>query len=384
MHTVVVGGGILGLASAYYLRQRGVDVNLLEKSSLGAGSTDRANGGIRAQFSSPVSAKLSLESMAVWERFEETFGVDIGYRRPGYLFLAREDATAEQFKQNVARQRRVGVDARFLGPSKAEERCPELCADEFVGAAYSPDDGIADPHLALQGFAQAAMEAGVDVQTRTEVVDVLQDADGTVTGVRTKSEHIDADFVVNAAGPWASRIGRMAGLDLPVSPKRRKLAVVDPETPVPEVIPLTIDADRGVHFRPERDGRAVCGGHFDDEDPDHDPDGFREKASLEWAATVVDELSNCAEYFGPETRIRRSWAGLYAVTPDHHPIIEETLPGFVNVVGFSGHGFMQSPAAGRLVAEIIADGEPSLVDVSALTADRFETGTHLEEGTVID
>jgi len=381
---VVVGGGIIGLASAYYLEQRGADVTVLEKSSIGAGNTGRANGGIRVQFTSPVSSALSMESIYVWESFEESFGVDIKYRRPGYLFLARTESTAEQFRENVAKQNEQDIPSRFVTPQEAKDLCPGLYFDEFNGGSYCPIDGIADPHLALQGFSAAARESGAEIRTKTKVVDVLQNDSGGVTGVETESETIRADFVVNASGAWAKQVGEMVGLDLPIAPKRRKLMVVEPEEPVGEDVPFTIDSDLGVHFRPEREGAAVAGGHFTDVDPEEDPDNFSTSTSIDWSAEVIERGSQVASYFGPQTRVNRGWAGLYAVTPDHHPIIEETIPGFINAVGFSGHGFMQSPATGQIVAEIVTEGSPSLVDVSDLTADRFANGRYLEEGTVID
>ncbi|PSQ58956.1 MAG: FAD-dependent oxidoreductase [Halobacteriales archaeon SW_9_67_25] len=383
MDAVVVGGGIIGVSSAYYLARRGVDVTVLERASVGAGNTGRANGGIRAQFSSPVSVALSNESIAVWEDFEEGFGVDIGYRRPGYMFLLREESTAEQFRENVTAQNRLGVPSEFLTPEEAAEHCPGLRAEQFCGATYSPTDGFADPNLALQGFVGAAREAGAAVRTDTEVTDVRTEGE-RVTGVETDAESVAADYVINAAGAWARRVGKMSGLDLPVSPRRRQLAVLDPATPVPGATPFVVDVDGDAHFRPERAGAVVAGGRFSEADPAVDPDTVDESTSLEWAAQVVESLADVADYFGPETRVRRGWAGVYAVTPDHHPIIEETRPGFVNAVGFSGHGFMQSPATGRIVAELVVDGEASLVDVSDLGADRFERGEHLHEGTVID
>jgi sarcosine oxidase subunit beta len=383
VQTIVIGGGIIGVSSAYYLARRGVDVTIVERSSVGAGNTGRANGGIRAQFSSAVSAALSQESIEVWKRFEEEFGTDIGYRRPGYLFLARTASTAEQFRENVREQNRVGVPSEYISPAKAAEYCPGLYEDEFVGATYSPEDGFADPNLGLQGFVEQARTEGVEFRTNTEVTDVLRDG-SEVTGVETTAGALSADYVVNAAGAWAREIGEMAGVELPVSPRRRKLMVVDPELPIPESVPFVVDSDEGVHFRPEREGSAVAGGHFAETDPEKDPDDFRKTTSIDWAAQVIEKAAAVAEYFGMDTEVQRGWAGIYAVTPDHHPIIEETIPGFVNAVGFSGHGFMQSPATGKLVSEIVVDGSPSLVDVSELTADRFERGIQLEEGTVIN
>jgi sarcosine oxidase subunit beta len=381
MHVVVVGGGIVGLASAYYLRQRGVGVTVCEQGSLGAGSTERAVGGIRTQFSTPVNVELSKASVAVWDGFAEDFGVDIAYRRPGYLFVAREKETAATFRDNVAMQVEHGVTAEYLDPADAVEYCPRLHAEEFVAATYCGADGFADPHLALQGFAQAAREDGATIRTSTPVTDIVTD-DGAVVGVETPDERIDADFVVNAAGPWARRVAAMADLELPVAPRRRQVAVVEPARAVPESVPLTIDLDTGAYFRPEREGDALVGGHFAEEprpsaaaDPaDADPEGFDAGVDYDWAATAVGRAADCANYFGPDSRIKRGWAGLYAVTPDHHPVIEESLPGLVTAAGFSGHGFQHAPATGQLVAQLCVDGRASLVDVSALDRERFAEG----------
>jgi sarcosine oxidase subunit beta len=373
MNVVVIGGGIVGAASAYYLAERGADVVLCEKGSLGSGSTERSAGGIRTQFSTRVNVDLSLASLEVWDRFEETFGVDIAHRRPGYLFLARSEATAETFRENVRMQNDRGGDSEFLTAEELRERYPRLRRGRFVGATYSPLDGYADPGLALRGFSQAAQEAGAEIRTKTPVTDLYREGD-RVVGVEAGGERLDADAVVNAAGAWSARVAEMAGVDLPVSPRRRQVLVVDPETAVPESVPLTIDLDTGSYFRPEREGAALVGGHFSEDDPDVDPDGYAAKIDLDWAATAIERAADVATYFGPDSRIRRGWAGLYAVTPDHHPVVEETLPGLLTAAGFSGHGFQHAPATGKLVTELAFDGEASLVDVSELSSDRFETG----------
>jgi sarcosine oxidase subunit beta len=373
MRVVVVGGGIVGVASAYYLADRGADVTLFEKGSLGSGSTERSAGGIRAQFSTAVNVDLSLSSMAVWERFEAAFGVDIAYRRPGYLLLARAEETAERFREDVRMQNDRGVPSEVLDPAAARERCPGLREESFVAATYSPTDGFADPGLALRGYAAAADAAGATIRTKTPVTDVHRSA-GRVVGVEADGERVAADYVVNAAGAWSARIAEMAGVDLPISPRRRQVLVVDPETPIPESVPLTVDLDTGSYFRPERDGTALVGGHFAADDPDVDPDRFGASIDLEWAATALERAADAATYFGPDSRVRRGWAGLYAVTPDHHPVVEETVPGLLTAAGFSGHGFQHAPATGQIVAELAFDGEPSLVDVSALGSDRFATG----------
>jgi sarcosine oxidase subunit beta len=377
MDVVVVGGGIVGVSSAYYLAARGADVTLLEKASLGSGSTDRAAGGIRAQFSTTPSIELSKRSIEVWERFEEEFHTDIEYRRPGYMYLARTDETADRLRGAIPFQNDHGVESEFLAPEEAVEYVPGLRTEAYVGTAYCPTDGFADPHLGLQGFSRAATGAGAEIRTGVEVTD-LDVEDGRVR-VETTDGAYDPEYVVVAAGSWSARVAGMAGVDLPVSPRRRQAMVVDPESPVPESNPLVTDLDAGCYFRPERDGKALVGGHFDEADPEQDPDRYRTSTDLDWTVEAIEEVSGVADYFGPDTEILRGWAGLYAVTPDHHPIIEESRPGLVVATGFSGHGFMQSPATGQVVAELVLDGEARTVDVSPLRADRFERGEALSE-----
>jgi len=376
----VIGGGIVGVAAAYELAKRGADVTVYEKNTLGSGSTGRSGGGIRSQFSTPVNVQLSLASKQVWDEFEAQFGVDIRRRRVGYLFLAREQATADALRENVAMQNDHGVPSTYLSPAEAREYCPELHHDRYSGAAYNAEDEFVDPYLSLQGYAAAARKQGVDIQPKTEVTDIRREGD-IVTGVQVDGVWVDADFVVNAAGPWASRVASMAGIDLPISPELHRLAIAEPETPLPDDVPLTIDVDSGAVFRPEGDGLAAVGGSVSGH-PSADPDDFPQSADLNWSLDVLEAVAEMCGYFGPESTIRDTITGLYATTPDANPIIEETCPGLVNAVGFSGHGFMHAPAVGMLVAELVFDGSASLVDISALSSDRFE-GENDTEQTVI-
>ncbi|WP_336000476.1 NAD(P)/FAD-dependent oxidoreductase [Halorientalis halophila] len=380
MKVTVVGGGIVGLSSAYYLARGGADVTLCEKGSLGMGSTARSAGGIRTQFSTEINVELSLRSLEVWDSFHEQFDVDIAHRRNGYLFVTGDEETADRCRTDVEMQNELGAESRFITPAEAEEHCPGLETDGLVAATYNGQDGFADPNLAMQGYAGEAREEGVDIRTKTAVTDVQTDGD-EVTGVVTDEGRIDADIVVNAAGAWSQALADLADVDLPISPRRRQLAVVDPQRSLSDDVPLTINLDTGSYFRPERDGAALVGGHFGD-DPDVDPDRYSDSLDIEWAATAVEHAAEYTAYFGDDARIRRGWAGLYAVTPDHHPIIEETAPGFVTAAGFSGHGFQHAPATGKLVAELCFDGEASLADISCLSSSRFEDGTGMIEHNV--
>lgn len=382
MAVVVVGGGIVGLSSAYSLARRNIDVTLFEKQSLGMASTSRSIGGIRSQFGTPVNVELSEASKEVWDEFEARFGVDIDYRKTGYLLLARSEETADHFERTVEMQREHGAETRYLDPDEAAEYCAGVDPEQFVAAAYNPDDGFADPNLAVQGYATAAREAGVDIVTGTEVTDVVLE-NRAVSGIEIDGERHEAEYVVNAGGAEARRVGKMAGVDLPIRPRRRQIAIVEPSQSVPEDDPLMIDLDSGSFFRPERDGDAIIGGHFDEDDTDVDPEKYDDSMDIDWAADAIERAAEWTTYFDIETRIKRGWAGLYAVTPDNHPIIEEVIPGFVVAGGFSGHGFLHAPATGQLVAEIVDTGSPELVDISMLTHDRFETGDEIVESNVI-
>lgn len=388
MNVVVIGGGIVGLSSAYALASRGGDVVVCEQGPIGNGSTERSAGGIRAQFSTPVNIDLSLESLAVWESFEERFGVNIEYQQAGYLFLARSDEAAQRLEESVRLQHERGVPSEFLAESEIGQYSSGVRSEAFTAGSYSPTDGFVDPHLALSGYATACADADVEIRTNDPVINVLETADGgRIVGVETADDRLEADFVVNAAGPWAGRIASMAGIEVPIVPKRRQIAIVSPEVAVPADEPLTVDLKSGTYFRPERDGDALIGGHGSDAadrtDSRADPETYAKSADFEWTAATLETVSRWMTCFGPETRVKRGWAGLYAVTPDNHAIVEETVPGFITAGGFSGHGFQHAPATGELVAELVFDGEISLVDGSALSSERFDRGDGRTEQNVV-
>jgi sarcosine oxidase subunit beta len=295
--------------------------------------------------------------------------------------LARQADTAAEFEENVELQQRLGVPSELLEPEAALEYCPGLEHKSFRRATYCPTDGWADPHLALQAYAKAARNAGAEIRTNTAVTDISRDGD-VVSGVRTQADRTNVDFVVNAGGAWANAVSGLANVKLPIAPRRRQITIANPETPVPGSVPLVIDLDTGSYFRPERDGAALVGGHFTDVDPNVDPDAYSKQSDLDWTATALDRAADYTTYFGPASEIKRGWAGLYAVTPDHHPIIEETVPGLITASGFSGHGFQHGPATGRIVADLIECGETKRLDVSSLTSDRFKDGSGIEERNV--
>jgi len=365
---VIIGGGVIGLSIAYHLSQRKAGkIVLLEKGQLGEGSTSRCVGGIRTQFSTEINIRFSLESMKTFERFEEEFGVDPEFKRIGYLFLATTDQDVKVFQQNLILQEQFGIAVEWLHPDEIRRRFPYLKMDDILGGTFSPRDGYAGPSEVLSGFAGGAKRAGVRIYEGVEAKEILADK-GKVTGVRTNGGEISSPVVVNAGGPYASLVAEMAGLRIPVKPLRRQVFVTAPFHLIDQAIPLTIDFHRGWYFRQEVDGFLLSG------PLDREP-SFNTNTDYE----AMVEASENAIYRVPaleKARIARGWAGLYEISPDNHAILGKVpgLEGFILANGFSGHGFQHSPAVGKVISELILDGEATTLDISSLSIERFERG----------
>lgn len=379
MDVVVIGGGIVGLASAYELARTGATVTVLERATLGGGSTGRANGGIRAQFSTPANVRLSLESLSTWTRFENRFGVDIDFRQNGYLLLASDPDSVASFERNVEMQQRLGVPSKLLTGDDITRHSPGLHPDAAVAATFAPTDGYADPHAAVMGYVSAARDFGVEILTGTAVTAMTATTWGYL--IETTDDFIEAPAVVNAAGPWSGRVAAMLDIDLPITPIRRQLALLEPDRPLEVNHPYTFHVDQLVSYRPERHPDALVSGNFEGAASSiTDPDRYRRDIDLEFAQGALERLDQLTTYFGPESRLKGGWAGLYTVTPDHNPIIDAVRPGFVTATGFSGHGFMHAPATGRMVANLIHDEPIDVVDPTPFTLDRFDNRSSAGEG----
>ncbi|HEX9269557.1 MAG TPA: FAD-binding oxidoreductase [Candidatus Limnocylindria bacterium] len=372
---VIIGGGIVGTSIAYHLARRGSGrgVVLLEQDKLGSGTTSAAGGGIRSQFSTEINIRFSLESVAAWRRFEEELGLPADYREIGYLFLAQTAEEREMFKRNVALQNRFGVPSRFIEPGEAATLVPGLRVDDLTGATYSAEDAVAGPNEATQAYARRARDAGVEVREGVTVTGITTSS-GRVRGVETSSGPIAAGMVVNAAGPWAGQVGKLAGIEVPVTPYRRTTFVSEPFDGLPATFPLILDLHVGWACR--REGQSIqMSGRRDQHssfDRHVDWDGLARSAEL--AQHRLPALAGAR--FG-----KRASAGLYDVSPDNHAIMGQApdLEGFYLACGFSGHGFQHGPATGRLMAELLLDGRTTGIDIAPLAIERFRTGSTLAE-----
>jgi sarcosine oxidase subunit beta len=366
---VIVGGGVVGCAIADQLAGRGVrDVVVLERESVGSGTTSKAAGGIRAQFPTETEIRFSLEAIAVFERFREEFGVDIGYTKIGYLFLVSDPVDLRGFEARIALQRSLGVDVRVIGPDDARKLVPALRVDDLIAAVWGPNDGLAGPAEVTNAFARRARERGARIVEGVRVT-AIQRAGASVTGVETTDGAISAPVVVNAAGPTGGTIARLAGVEVPVQPRRRHIFYTEPFPEIPGPVPLTTDRASGFYFRKEMEQVLLSPGDVEDIGADFDVpvDRARIAEAVEKAIHRVPLLEGA--------HIAGGWAGLRPLTPDDHAIIgwAPGVEGFFLAVGFGGHGFQHSPATGRHVADWIVNGKPAM-DLSLFDPARFAAG----------
>lgn len=369
---VIIGGGCMGASVAFHLARRGVtDTVIVERESmLGAGSTGRNAGGVRHQFSSEQNVRLSIESIGMMERFEEETGFEIDFHQDGYLFLLSDEENFSQFQRNVEMQRRLGIEVDVLAPEEARRLAPGLEVEGVRGATFCARDGIADPNGVTLGFAKAAQARGVEIYRETEVTGIRIES-GRVLAVETTHGAISTPIIVNAAGPYAQRVGEMAGLDIPVAPIRRHIFITESlidcaGLSVPANRIMVIDFETTFYFH--REGPGILFGMSDAEERP----GF--DMTVQWE--FLEKINQVALRRLPrlaDAGIAHAWAGLYEVTPDANPIIgpAREVEGFFMINGFSGHGFQHSPAAGRLLADVIVDGAARDFDLSPFAYERF-------------
>lgn len=379
---VIVGGGIVGSSIAFHLTEAGCrDVLVIERETQqGKGSTGKSMGGVRAQFSTPVNIQMSLYSIPFYATFEERLGHPSGYRPQGYLFLATSDAHLNYLRANQERQIALGLKGvRMVSVEEVRELYPRLRSDDVLGGSFCETDGFVDPYLAMNGLMQVAAEKGARLWKHTEVTGIVVKA-GHVAAVETSQGRVDTRVVVNAAGPWAASVAKLAGVDLPVEPMRRMLVPTEPFAEFPHSAPMIIDMSNGFHFRPESLGFLLAWNDPEETTgfrTDFDP-GFVEKVLMR-AANRVPCFENLA------VNPKRAWAGLYEMSPDHHGIIGPApgVEGLFFANGFSGHGVMHAPATGKIVSDLITAGRTDVADVRVLRPGRFAEGDLVHETAVL-
>jgi sarcosine oxidase, subunit beta len=379
---VIIGGGIVGSSIAYHLTAAGCrDVLVIERETYqGKGSTGKSMGGVRAQFSSAPNIHMSLYSIAFFRSFEEIVGHPSGYKPQGYLFVATRESHLEYLRKNQELQISLGLKSvQMLTREEIVRVLPQIRADDVVGGSFCATDGFVDPYSVMVGFISAATKNGARLCRDAEVIGIELDTQG-IAGVKTTKGTIATRTVVNAAGPWAAQVARLAGVDLPVEPLRRMLVPTEPFNELPPRTPMVIDMSTGFHFRPEGLGLLLAWN-----DPEETP-GFKfdfDPNFIEKILTRAVTRVPCFERL--EVNPRRAWAGLYEMTPDHHCILGPApgVRGFFLANGFSGHGVMHSPATGKILSDLILKRSTDIVDPNALSIERFAAGRLLEEAAVL-
>ncbi len=357
---VIIGGGIAGCSIAYHLARAGRQVVLIEKEVVGYMESGRNAGGVRQQGRDSRELPMAMAAINMWQSLSEELECDTEYKRGGNLIVATSDEEARQIESAVARQRALGLAVFFLSGKEAREVCPAL-SDCVVAASHCPTDGKANPMATTIGLGRAAKRHGAELMLHTEVVGT-ELVDGEVRGVRTSKGTVRAPVVVNAAGPWARHVGRLAGCNVPVIHRRNQIMAT-------EALPPLFDqfvSGSTVYFTQTRRGSVVVGGS-----------GPWEQLCYE----AVNTSSTIMRYAGRSSMLLpalgrstavRAWAGISGRTMDRIPILGfvDSPKGFCNACGFSGHGFALGPVIGKLIAELILTGKPSL-SLEAFRLDRF-------------
>ena len=375
---VIIGGGVMGASTLYHLAARGQkNVILLEKDEFfGQGATGRCAGGVRYQFSTEVNIRLSLESLPMLERFKEEIGQEIDYRHCGYLLVCTNEKDVVTFKRNVELQHSLGVETEWLDGDEVRRRLPLFRFDDAIAATFNQKDGLVDPNSVVAGYISAASKLNGKSFNNVEVTGIKVES-GRVTGVETNKGFIATPLVINAAGPWAGLVGELVGVQIPITSLRRQMFTTTPLSEIPADMPFVIDFAQSLYFHREGDGLLIG---MSNQNEKH---GFDQNVDEEF------ELVNLEAGIARLPLVEKAgmvshWAGLYEVTPDAHPFYGKTpIEGFLAVGGFSGHGFMHGPISGKLMTELILDGEFKTLDVSMLDLARFEEGRLIKEYNVV-
>jgi len=375
---VVIGGGIMGTATAYHLAKRGVDVTLLEKTHLAAGSTGLTCGVIRQHYSIETLARMAFRALKVWENFDEVVGGEAGFMKLGILWVAGPEHE-DEFVANTKMLRSIGIDASLLDPEDVKELAPYLETDDVRIGIIEPDGGVADGPMACSAFAVRTRELGGKVIQGVEVTGI-RIKNGRVVGVDTTDGGIDTPVVVNTAGPWGPKLVKRVGIDIPAEPSRHQVvSFKQPNDFEQPLHPSMADFINGFYTRSDTGGLSNVGSLEDDtSDVVRDPDNYNSKADHSFVEDMAERSVrrlpglNRGEY-------KSGWAGIYTVTPDWRPVIDkiEQLPGLVVGLGFSGSGFKMGPVVGEMLADLATGDNQCPIDSSILRLDRFAAGEEI-------
>lgn len=369
---VIIGGGVMGASILYNLAVRGVrSPVLLERDTLGSGSTGRSSGAIRMHYSTEVNARLAWESLKVFRDWGSMVGGgDVGFVNTGYMVIVPDDAK-DALKQNIEMQQGVGIATETVSVQDARELAPAFRLDDTESFAWEPESGHGDPSGTALAYTARARDLGATVVLGSPAARI-QIESGRVTGVETTTEVYRTPLVVVATGPWSGRFLARVGIDLPLKATRHEVILLR-RGPNLTWHPGAADMANLTYFRPEGTDLTLVGNGNREEEAN--PDAYNSRASMDYAGDVWGRLARRMPGI-ENAEMFTGYAGLYTTTPDQHPVVDSAdgIEGLYICTGFSGHGFKLAPAIGVVTSELILDGEAKLVDISPLRMSRFETG----------
>ncbi len=365
--TIIIGGGVNGLGTAYSLAKRGMKgIVVLEKGYIGAGDTGRCGAGIRQQWGLEEIIILARESVKIYKRLSQELGFNIFFRQGGYLTLIFDEREHEVVSNTVPLQNKLGVPTRMIAPEEIARLVPGINLKGVRGGAYCPTDGVAYPYAVLWGYAEAARRLGADIKVHTTVTNLKRRDDGTYDVVTDKDTY-NTPIVVNVAGARSRDIASMIGISVPTTPVRHEIAVTESLKPFLE--PMIISPSKGFYFSQALRGEIVGGIG----DPG-EPSSYSTRSSPDFLFRYASALRDTLPALG-KVRIVRQWAGLYDMSPDARPILGTVggYKGYFHACGFSGHGFMLSAVVTKLLGELITSGKTS-IPIETLNLARFAKG----------
>ena len=375
---VVIGGGIIGASVAHFLTKLGYgDVALIEQRRLAGGSTGYSSAHVRQHYTNEVAIRLAVRATAMFANAEEELGGDAGFVQDGYLVLASSDE-AGAIRVIVPVQQELGVDTEILGPDEVSERWPELSVENVELACFEPASGYADPVRTVEALARSAARDGLKIYEGCRVLGI-ETSNGGVSSVITGDGEIATDVVVNATGPWGNSIGRMVGVEYPITWSREHEAIFDAPAGF-RGVPVTSDSTQRFYFRSYGPGSVLVGPGWpkapEPADPETYDDGTDDEHIGEMVPKLVRRVPALATLAGPNWggAFVTGYSGVYDITEDWYPIVgEEEVEGFYSAFGGSGHCFKLGPTIGESLAHVIAGSEPP-VDISGLSGSRFAEG----------
>lgn len=378
---VVIGAGCIGVSVASHLGDMGcTNVLVIEKEKMiGTGATAKCAGGVRAQFSTPINIYMSHYSINEFEKLESEYGIQ--FVQCGYLFVVKTEEQKARYLKNMEMQKKYGVDVRFVSKDEIALMAPNYGLDNVLGGTFGQKDGLVDPYMMVDAYFKRSRKMNIEFETDLPCTG-LKTSNGKITHVVTQKGEVACDYVVNAAGPFSKELGKMIGVEIPIEPLKRMITTTGELDFMSDKFPMVVDVTTGMYMHKEGNGLLI-GLANNDEKPGYDE--TIDNAFLDTMLMTALEVMPYLENAEIKTKYPGTWAGLYESTPDHHSILDR-LPNYNNFIiagGFSGHGLMHAPAAGRAIAELIVKGKCETFDLHPVRFTRFAEGDLTVEKNVI-